>query len=798
MKHRRNLAVAAVTAAVVTTALVGTTLPDLVADRASEPELVETSGDQSLSDSFVTTTAPQTPSADEIVSAKGSKEARDKLIVDIVGRIDQASERADELESELMRQQSLASARMEQAAAAAEEAERTAVEAETAQAAEAGEAYQDEGTSAADVLLGEDDALAGDATDQQLEDRAEREAVDAEQAQREAEAAAEQAQREADETQAALANVGETAASTTRDVEDLGRNIYDQILALKELEGFEGSVQEFFEMMLGDAAHDSSPYFTSDGEIDYEQLVYRVQQLRSAGTTEVTDEDAEAEEDESPSAEQETAEDSSDDAEGEAASSEESEVNDDAAAFSSLSEEQQELLATGAELEGFEGSAAEYYAVVLQNSAFSRANGSVNWDVLADHLSYLESQDEEDEEPEESPSPTPSETPSPSPSESSTPSPSESETPSPSASPSESETAAPSPSPSAASFDSLNSEQRELLASAAELEGVGEASDYYRVVLENPNFTTSGGSVNWTVLEGHLSYLQAQATEPEESPEESPSPTQSSSSPSASPSPSQSPTPTPSPTQSSSSPAPAPTPTIPSYMELSRELQNLVNEGSQLESGFSGTGGDYYRAALNNPDLTNNDGTISTSRLASHISHLRSQREAEQARQQQEREREQQQEQERQAQQEQERQQQSNNSGSSGGGNSSSGAQPASSGNGSAAQIAMNWARNEASRSGTSYVLGAAGPNAWDCSSFVQAAYRQAGINLGRTTYAQITQGRQVSWGDRQPGDLIFWGDYHVAIYLGDGMIADAGNPRSGVSVRGVFGNPTSVRRVTG
>lgn len=108
----------------------------------------------------------------------------------------------------------------------------------------------------------------------------------------------------------------------------------------------------------------------------------------------------------------------------------------------------------------------------------------------------------------------------------------------------------------------------------------------------------------------------------------------------------------------------------------------------------------------------------------------------------------------------------------------------------------MNWARNEASRPGTSYVLGANGPNAWDCSSFVQAAFAQAGVSLGRTTYQQINQGRQVSWGDRQPGDLIFWGDWHVAIYLGNGMIADAGNPRVGVSVRSVFGSPTSVRRV--
>nr|WP_246328155.1 C40 family peptidase [Garicola koreensis] len=108
----------------------------------------------------------------------------------------------------------------------------------------------------------------------------------------------------------------------------------------------------------------------------------------------------------------------------------------------------------------------------------------------------------------------------------------------------------------------------------------------------------------------------------------------------------------------------------------------------------------------------------------------------------------------------------------------------------------MNWAVNTANRSNTYYRLGANGPDAWDCSSFTQAAYAQAGISLGRTTYDQITQGRQVSWDERQPGDLIFWGDYHMAIYLGNGQIVDAGSPSSGVSVRSVFGSPTSVRRV--
>lgn len=39
---------------------------------------------------------------------------------------------------------------------------------------------------------------------------------------------------------------------------------------------------------------------------------------------------------------------------------------------------------------------------------------------------------------------------------------------------------------------------------------------------------------------------------------------------------------------------------------------------------------------------------------------------------------------------------------------------------------------------GSPYVWGATGPDAFDCSGLMQAAYRSAGISLPRTTYAQI------------------------------------------------------------
>ncbi|MFC4470545.1 NlpC/P60 family protein [Streptomyces xiangluensis] len=84
---------------------------------------------------------------------------------------------------------------------------------------------------------------------------------------------------------------------------------------------------------------------------------------------------------------------------------------------------------------------------------------------------------------------------------------------------------------------------------------------------------------------------------------------------------------------------------------------------------------------------------------------------------------------------------------------------------------------------GSPYVWGATGPDTFDCSGLMQAAYRAAGISLPRTTYAQIDAGERVSRAGLRPGDLVFFysGISHVGLYVGNGQMIHAPNPSAPV-----------------
>ncbi|MFF3243652.1 C40 family peptidase [Streptomyces sp. NPDC002870] len=97
---------------------------------------------------------------------------------------------------------------------------------------------------------------------------------------------------------------------------------------------------------------------------------------------------------------------------------------------------------------------------------------------------------------------------------------------------------------------------------------------------------------------------------------------------------------------------------------------------------------------------------------------------------------------------------------------------------------------------GDAYVMGASGPNSWDCSSLVQAAFRTVGVDLPRVSQDQSVAGTQVGTSNLQVGDILYWGGagsaYHTGVYIGDGKYLDAANPGKGVVIQDLSGYPAS------
>ncbi|MFH8973081.1 C40 family peptidase [Streptomyces sp. NPDC017890] len=100
------------------------------------------------------------------------------------------------------------------------------------------------------------------------------------------------------------------------------------------------------------------------------------------------------------------------------------------------------------------------------------------------------------------------------------------------------------------------------------------------------------------------------------------------------------------------------------------------------------------------------------------------------------------------------------------------------------------------SQVGDAYVSGGTGPNSWDCSGLVQAAFKQVNIDLPRVSQSQSTAGTQVGLDNLQPGDILYWGGagsaYHVGVYVGDGMFVGAQNSSTGVVKASLSYDPPS------
>jgi cell wall-associated NlpC family hydrolase len=98
------------------------------------------------------------------------------------------------------------------------------------------------------------------------------------------------------------------------------------------------------------------------------------------------------------------------------------------------------------------------------------------------------------------------------------------------------------------------------------------------------------------------------------------------------------------------------------------------------------------------------------------------------------------------------------------------------------------------------YVWGAQGPNSFDCSGLVYAAYLYAGLGypewgrLNAALYSVST--KHVTFAELQPGDLLFYSFngsissiHHITIYAGNGMMWEANSKSKGL----IFSNMYSI-----
>lgn len=97
----------------------------------------------------------------------------------------------------------------------------------------------------------------------------------------------------------------------------------------------------------------------------------------------------------------------------------------------------------------------------------------------------------------------------------------------------------------------------------------------------------------------------------------------------------------------------------------------------------------------------------------------------------------------------------------------------------SSTYVARRVMQNAMRYRGVPYVFGGTTPNGFDCSGFTRYVYAQAGLSLPRTADDQFDIGRSVSYGNLQPGDLVFFTTYapgasHVGIYVGNAQFISA------------------------
>lgn len=98
---------------------------------------------------------------------------------------------------------------------------------------------------------------------------------------------------------------------------------------------------------------------------------------------------------------------------------------------------------------------------------------------------------------------------------------------------------------------------------------------------------------------------------------------------------------------------------------------------------------------------------------------------------------------------------------------------------------------------GNPYVAGGTSlTNGTDCSGFTQSVYKAYGYSIPRSSTSQRTAGREVSYEDAEPGDIICYPG-HVAIYIGNGKIVHASSAKTGIKIsNALYRSILCVRRI--
>lgn len=110
-------------------------------------------------------------------------------------------------------------------------------------------------------------------------------------------------------------------------------------------------------------------------------------------------------------------------------------------------------------------------------------------------------------------------------------------------------------------------------------------------------------------------------------------------------------------------------------------------------------------------------------------------------------------------------------------------------------QYAQEYIGNPYVWGGTSLTKGA------DCSGFTLSIFKKYGFSLPHSAAAQSQMGSKVSLSEAKAGDLVFYTKggrvNHVAIYIGNGQVVHASNPKTGIRISAVgYRTIHSIRRL--